>query len=82
MLLKISPQLKTQPQLFSCEYRKFLRKAFCMEHLQWLLLKMVEVFLRNSNLTLEGFICTEEFISFKVTCVVDIKLFFYGLILL
>ena len=34
---------------------KFL-KAFCMEHLRWLLLKMVEEFKRNSNLTLERFV--------------------------
>ena len=29
----------------------FLRKAFCMKHFRWLLLKMVEEFQRNSNLT-------------------------------
>ena len=35
---------------------EILRTDFCMEHLRWLLLKMVEQFLRNSNLTLEGFL--------------------------
>ena len=35
---------------------EILRTDFCMEHLCWLLLKMVEQFLRNSNLTLEGFL--------------------------
>ena len=44
---------------FSVNITKFLRTAFCMEHLQWLLLKMVE-FLRNSILI--RVICTEGFI--------------------
>ena len=46
---------ETPSQLFFSEYRKFLRTAFCMEHRR-LLLKMFEEFLRNSNLTLEGFV--------------------------
>ena len=35
---------------------KFLRTGFCMKHIWWLLLKMVEEFLRNSYLTLEEFV--------------------------
>ena len=51
---------ETPPQLFFSEYHKIFKNTFCMKHLWWLLLKMVEEFLSNSNL-IRG-ICTEEFI--------------------
>ena len=40
---------KTPAQLFSCEYHKMFEKNVFMEYLQWLLLKMVEEFLRTSK---------------------------------
>lgn len=39
---------------FPVNIAKFSRAASCMEHLRWLLLQMVEEFLKNSNLTIEG----------------------------
>ena len=36
-------------QVFSCEYHKVFKNSFFMEHLWWLLLNMVEEFLRISN---------------------------------
>ena len=44
---------------------KLLRTAFCMEHLRWLFLKMVE-FLRNC-ISIRG-ICTKEFIRNPSLC--------------
>ena len=38
-------------QVFSCEYHKMFENSFSMAHLRWLLLKMVEEFLRISNST-------------------------------
>ena len=35
--------------MFSCEYHKMFEKGFFMEHHRWLLLKMVEEFLRISS---------------------------------
>ena len=60
--LKICNFIKkeTSPQMFSCEYQEIFKNTFCMEHLRWLLLKIAEKFLRNSDL-IRG-ICTEEFI--------------------
>ena len=48
---------------FSVNITKFLRTAFCMEHLQWLPLKIVEEFLRNSNL-IRVFLCRRIFKKF------------------
>ena len=39
----------TSTQLFSCEYHKIFTNYIFMEHLRWLLLNMVEEFLRISN---------------------------------
>ena len=47
---------ETPPQLISCEDHEIFENRFLMEHLRWLLLKMDEEFLRNSNLTLDRFI--------------------------
>ena len=41
---------------FPVNFVEILKTAFCMKHLRWLLLKMVEEFLRNSSLALEGFV--------------------------
>ena len=43
---------ETPPQLFSVNIAKYLKAVFSMKNLPWLLLKMIEEFLRNSNLTL------------------------------
>ena len=50
--------LKKRPQhrCFPVNITKCLRIAFFMEHLRWLLLKMVEEFLRISNSTWEIFV--------------------------
>ena len=40
---------RMQQGCFPVDFAKFLRTAFFMEHLRWLLLKMVEEFLRISN---------------------------------
>ena len=37
---------ETPTPVFSCEYHKMFEKCFFMEHLQWLLLRMVEEFLK------------------------------------
>ena len=37
---------ETQTQVFSCEYHKIFKNSFFMEHLRWLLLNIVEEFLR------------------------------------
>ena len=50
---------------FPANIIKFLRTAFCMEHLRWLFLKMVE-FLRNC-ISIRG-ICTKEFIRNPRLC--------------
>ena len=50
--------------MFSCEYHEMFESSFFMEHFLWLLLKMVEEFLGNSNSTLERF-CTEYFLKEK-----------------
>ena len=50
----IKNRLQNSP--FPANISIFLRTAFCMEHFRWLHLKMVEEFLRNSNLTLEEFV--------------------------
>ena len=50
---------------YPVNFAKFLRTAFCMVHLWWLLQKMVE-FLRNSILIRR--ICTEEFIRNSSLC--------------
>ena len=47
---------ETPTQVFFCEYHKMFENSFFMEHLQWLLLKMVEEFLRISNSTWEMFV--------------------------
>ena len=39
---------ETPTQVFSCKYHKIFKNSFFMEHLQWLLLNMVEGFLRIS----------------------------------
>ena len=44
-------QKEPPKQVFFCEYHKMFDKSFFMEHLQWLLLKMVKEFLRISNST-------------------------------
>ena len=36
---------ETPTQVFSCEYHKIFKNSFFIEHLRWLLLKMVEEFL-------------------------------------
>ena len=56
---------------FLVNIAKFLNTTFCMEHLRWLLLKMIEEFLRNSNLTLrwsymERFACYDLYDSYSV----------------
>ena len=53
---------ETPTQVFSFEYPKFFENRFFMEHLRWLLLHMVEEFLRISN---SSEICAEEFIKEK-----------------
>ena len=40
---------ETQTQVFSCEYHKFFKNSCFIEHPWWLLLNMVEEFLRISN---------------------------------
>ena len=50
---------------FPANITKFLRTAFCMEHLRWLFLKMVQ-FLRNC-ISIRG-ICTKEFIRNSRLC--------------
>ena len=40
---------------FSVNIDKFLGTTFCVEHLRWTLLKIVEEFLKSLNLTLVGF---------------------------
>ena len=47
---------KTLKRVFSCEYHKSFKNSFSMEHLRWLLLNMVQEFLRISN---PSQICTE-----------------------
>ena len=71
--LKVCSFIKqeTPPQLFSCEYCKILKNRFCRKHLWCLLLKMVEEFLKNSNLT-RG-IHTEEFIRNSGLCFNNLK---------
>ena len=53
--------LKKRPQymFFLCEYHKIVHNSFYMEHLWWLLVKMVEELISNS--TLERFV-REKFI--------------------
>ena len=46
---KVTGLKKTQ--VLSCEYHKMFENSFFMEHLGWLLLKMVEEFLRISDST-------------------------------
>ena len=50
---------ETPPQLFFCEYCEIFKNSF-FHGTPWLLLKMVEEFLRNSEFTLEELrgICT------------------------
>ena len=55
----------------SCENYEIFNNTFCMEHLRWLLLKIAEEFLRNSNLS-RG-ICTEEFIRNFSLCFNDLR---------
>ena len=40
---------ETPTLMFSCEYHKMFQKSFFMEYLQWLIVKMVEQFLRISK---------------------------------
>ena len=40
---------ETPTEVFSCEYHKTFKNSFFIEHLWWLLLNMVEIFLRISN---------------------------------
>ena len=40
---------ETSTQVFSCEYHKIFKNSCFIEHLRWLLLNMVEEFLRISN---------------------------------
>ena len=64
-------QKKLHHSCFPVNITKFLRTAFCIQHLRWLLLKIVEKFLRNSNL-IRG-ICTEEFIRNSSLCFNNLK---------
>ena len=54
VVLKVCSFMKkeTPPQLFFVNIVKYLKTAFSMKNFPWLLLKMIEEFLRNSNLTL------------------------------
>ena len=56
---------RLQNSYFSVNIANFLWKTFCMENFQWLLLKMVEEFLRNCNLTLYFAMSANGQIHFK-----------------
>ena len=47
---------KLHHSCFLVNVAKYLKTPFCMEHLWWLLLKIVEEFPGNTNLTSEGFL--------------------------
>ena len=39
---------ETPSQVLSCEYHKMFENSFFMEHLRWLLLKTVEIFVQKN----------------------------------
>ena len=47
---------KLHHSCFRVNIKKKFKNTFSMEYLRWLLLKIIEEFLRNSNLTWKGFI--------------------------
>ena len=52
--LKTRNLKKTPTQVFSCEYHNIFKNSCFIEHLWWLLLNMVEEFLRISNSRYRG----------------------------